>query len=527
MRLATLGRAAGIKVPEGAEDLEVSSIETDSRMAKKGSLFVCIRGLHTDSHRCIRDAVEQGAAAVLVEKGASFLLLQDGAVLLEAEDTRSAAAFLYHAWYGFPADRLKLIGVTGTNGKTSVTHMLRHILESAFIPCGVIGTIGCECCGKRLESSSENRLANMTTPDPQVLYRLLAQMADEGAEYVLMEASSHALALGKLAPLHFELAIFTNLTQDHLDFHKTMDEYADAKAMLFAKSRCSILCVDSPYADRMRRRAVGRVITCSSEARPADYTASLLPGGEREGVQYRLEAAHLSLRMFCPIPGRFSMTNSMQAAVAAMELGIRPSSVKEAVASLGGIKGRMERVPLGVDADFTVLIDYAHTPDALENLLRTAHEICRAGERIVLLFGCGGERDVGKRPIMGRIASDYADLVILTSDNSRGEDPKKIREQILSGMDQTREHIVIPDRKQAIEYAILTARQGDLILLAGKGHEEYEILCGERRRFSEREIVEKALLERRGRSDRRQDASFPKDREGGSASERKETDLKE
>ncbi|MBQ1229639.1 MAG: UDP-N-acetylmuramoyl-L-alanyl-D-glutamate--2,6-diaminopimelate ligase [Clostridia bacterium] len=527
MKLGTLCRAAGIELPLDAEDLTVTSVETDSRKTIPGSLFICIRGLHTDSHQCIPDAIAKGASVILTEKGASFPPPGGDVLLLAAEDTRRASAFLYHAWYGFPGKDLKLIGVTGTNGKTSITHMLRHILESCYLPCGLIGTLGCESRGRPLESASGDALANMTTPDPQVLYRLLAQMEKDGVEYVVMEVSSHALALGKLAPLHFALSIFTNLTQDHLDFHKTMEAYADAKASLFAQSRCSVLCIDSPYAERMRRQGEGRVVTCSSASRNADYSAFPLSGSGREGVQYRLEAAHLSLRLFCPILGHFSITNSMQAAVAAMELGIRPTRVKEALASLPGIKGRMERVPLGVDADFTVLIDYAHTPDALENLLRTAREICGEGERIVLLFGCGGNRDAGKRPIMGRIACAYADFVILTSDNSRDENSEDILAQILSGMDLAQKRIVIPDRKQAIEYAILHAEKGDLILLAGKGHEEYEISRGERKRFSEREIVEAALLARRRRSDRRQDASYPEDRERHTASERKESDLKE
>lgn len=527
MKLGTLCCAAEIDLPCGAENRNVTSLETDSRRVSPGSLFICIRGLHTDSHCCISDAVARGASVILTEKGASFQRPKGDVILLEAENTRRASAILYHAWYGFPGKALKLIGVTGTNGKTSITHMLRHILESAFLPCGLIGTLGCESRGRPLESVPVDALANMTTPDPQVLYRLLAQMVKDGVEYVLMEVSSHALALEKLAPLQFELSIFTNLTQDHLDFHKTMEAYADAKASLFAKSRCSILSVDSPYADRMRRQATGRVVSCSSESRSADYRAFPLSKDGREGVQYRLEAEHLSLRLFCPIPGQFSMTNSMQAAVAAMELGIRPTRVKEAIASLPGIKGRMERIPLGVDADFTVLIDYAHTPDALENLLLTARKICGKGERIVLLFGCGGNRDAGKRPIMGQIACSYADFVILTSDNSRDEDPNDILAQILSGMDPAQEHIVIPDRKKAIEHAILYAEKGDLILLAGKGHEEYEIVRGERRCFSERKIVESALLARRRRNDRRQDASSPEDRERHTASERKESDLKE
>lgn len=528
MRLEALCRAIGVSPREGSDNIEIRSIETDSRKVRKGSLFVCIRGLHTDSHSCIPEAIGNGASCILVQEGAQIPeVLRQQTLLLECESTRRAVACLYHAWYGFPGEHLKLIGVTGTNGKTSVTHMLRHILESAFFRCGLIGTVGCESGGRRLSSTADDPLANMTTPDPSTLYRILSEMVADGVEYVLMEVSSHALALEKLAPLRFTRAVFTNLTPEHLDFHLTMEAYAEAKARLFAASERSIVCTDSPYAQRMLCAAVGNALTCSSEGGRADYTATLLRQSLREGVHYRLDSARASLRMLCPIPGRFSMVNSMLASVTAMDLGLRPAGVKAAVASIPGVKGRMERVPLGVEADFTVLIDYAHTPDALENLLRTARELCQGEARIILLFGCGGDRDKSKRPAMGRIASLYADLVILTSDNSRSEDPDAIIAEILSGMDPTGKRCVIPDRRQAILHAVSHARAGDVVLLAGKGHEEYEITRGERRCFSEREIVKEALIERqRGKVDR-QDAPRASKDGCGDASQGKESDPNE
>ena len=528
MRLEALCRAIGISPREGSDHIEICSIETDSRKVRKGSLFVAIRGLHTDSHACIPEAIARGASCILVQSDARIPEEIGGQTLILAcESTRRAVACLYHGWYGFPGERLKLIGVTGTNGKTSVTHMLRHILESAFLRCGLIGTVGCESGGRRLNTAADDPLANMTTPDPATLYRILGEMVADGVEYVLMEVSSHALALEKTAPLRFTRAVFTNLTPEHLDFHRTMEAYAEAKAGLFAASERSIVCTDSPYAQRMLCAAGENALTCSSEGGRADYTATLLRQSFREGVYYRLDGARASLKLLCPIPGRFSMVNSMLAAVTAMDLGLRPAGVKAAVAAIPGVKGRMERVSLGVDADFTVLIDYAHTPDALENLLRTARELCRPEARIILLFGCGGDRDTGKRPAMGRIASLYADLVILTSDNSRSEDPDTIIAEILSGMDPTAKSCIIPDRRQAILHAVREAREGDVVLLAGKGHEEYEITHGRRLRFSEREIVKEALTERQRGNVTRQNAP-PTSHDGdGRASQGKESDPEE
>ncbi|MBQ9131168.1 MAG: UDP-N-acetylmuramoyl-L-alanyl-D-glutamate--2,6-diaminopimelate ligase, partial [Clostridia bacterium] len=496
VKLKILCDAAGIACPEGREEMEISSVVTDSRRSLPGSLFVCICGLHTDGHGYIPQAVERGATCIVVQAGAAWRQPEKDVVVLTSEDTRRACAFLYHAWYGFPAKRLKLIGVTGTNGKTTVTHMLRHILESALYRCGLIGTVGCESAGRRLESGSLDPLANMTTPDPGELYRLLAEMAEDGVEYVLMEVTSHALALGKVAPLTFEAAIFTNLTPEHLDFHGDMEAYAKAKSALFAQSRLAVLNGESPWADRMRASAAGRTVTCGAGATAADYTARDPLWEGQMGVSYRLTCARSSMQVTCPVPGRFTVENSMQAAACAMELGVRPTTVKDALASLTGVRGRMERISLGLGADFTVLVDYAHTPDALENLLRTVCDLRRAGQRIVLLFGCGGDRDRGKRPLMGRLASRYADLTVVTSDNSRSEDPALIIGEILAGMDPQAPRVVIPDRASAIAWAVEHAQEGDLLLLAGKGHEEYEINGEGRRPFRERELVRAAFEER-------------------------------
>ncbi len=491
LKLKELCQAAALECPESGAETEISAIAMDSGRVTKGSLFVCIRGLHTDGHTYIGEAIAKGAVAVLCETGRKAASVPT----VYSDNPRRAAARLYNAFWGNPVASLKFIGVTGTNGKTTVTHMLRAILEASMYRTGLIGTVGCESCGRHLAAQNRDPLANMTTPDPPDLYRMLREMVDDGVEYVLMEVTSHALALGKLDPIRFAAGIFTNLTPEHLDFHGTMNAYADAKAELFRRSALAVVNTDSPYGERMRRAATGRCVTCSAVGRPADYRAENLHLASVRGVEYELHSGNTRMKISCPIPGGFTVMNSMQAAVCAIELGIGPPSIQDALASMTGVRGRMERVRLGVGADFSVLIDYAHTPDALEKLLRTARDSCTDGQRVVLLFGCGGDRDRSKRAMMGSVAELYADRVIVTSDNSRSEDPQAIIADILAGMRHGTAE-VIPDRAEAIRQAVLTAEKNDLILLAGKGHEEYEIDRTGRHRFSERELVLKACEER-------------------------------
>ena len=496
MQLKVLCDAAEIWYPQDTAEVEITGIFTDSREVTAGGLFICIRGLRADGHLYIDDAIENGAQCILVDRYAE-IEARDGVIILRASNTRRTSAYLFDAWYGFPSRRLKLVGVTGTNGKTSVTHMLRAILEASLHRCGSIGTVGAVAVGKTYAGRASDPLANMTTPDPQVLYRLLTQMADDGVEYVVMEVSSHALALEKTAPLMFEAVIFTNLTPEHLDFHRTMENYAAAKARLMSQSRLAVINADSPYAEMMRKHAVGRCISCGVTNEDADYTALDVELLGREGVRYRLYSMRTSLKISCAIPGSFTVLNSMQAAITALELGCSPSVIKSVLSTMEGVKGRMERVRLGFDADFTVLIDYAHTPDALEKLLHTAKGFLGKSGRLTVLFGCGGDRDTIKRAVMGEIASRLSDNVILTSDNSRSEKPQKIIDEIRAGMQEGTPCKIIPDREAAIRYAIAQATAGEVILLAGKGHEEYEISSAGRRHFCEREIAIDAYKARR------------------------------
>ena len=496
MKLKLLCDAIGICCPNAYRDQEIKDICTDSRKEMTGAMFVCFTGTQFDSHNYIRDAIRQGAICILTDRNHPDIEEQEGIACLQCEDPRASLAYLWHAWYGYPCRDLKIIGVTGTNGKTSVAHMLRTILRTAWHSCGIIGTVGCEGEHGKIDATTEEGLSNLTTPDPRDLYRVFAQMRDEGVEYVVMEVSSHALALQKLAPILFEAAIFTNLTPEHLDFHKTMDAYATAKASLFQKTKLAVCNADSPYCERMLRDATCRHITCSTKGKDVDYNADEVEIYAQNGVAYRLCSARTRLRISCPIAGEFTVMNTMQAAICALELGCSPAAIKTALATMGGIKGRMERVRLGLEADFSVLIDYAHTPDALEKLLLTARGLVQKGGRTVVLFGCGGDRDRTKRAVMGEIAARLADHVIITSDNSRGEDPMQIICQIVAGIPPQKAYTVIPDRASAIRYAVENAKAGDLILLAGKGHEEYEIVGGERRPFCEGHLVKEAFRAR-------------------------------
>ena len=476
-------------------DMEIRAITSDSRRVGQGDLFVCIRGLHLDGHVYLRDAAEAGAIAVMTEGECGEVPANVAHIVVP--DTRSALAKLYHAWYGYPGNRLHLIAVTGTNGKTSVSFMLRAIWEASMERCGLIGTVHCASGSKLLQSRTEESEANMTTPDPEDLYRLLAEMAADGVKTVIMEATSHALALGKLDALHFDAAFFTNLTPDHLDFHGNMERYFEAKAKLFEQCDLAILCGDDPWAEKLRARLRCPVRVCSAKQQVADYVAEQIRDRGTGGISYCLRTERARIKIECPVPGRFTVMNTLLAATLALERGKTPACIHDALLSFGGVRGRMEAVKLPLSAEYRVFIDYAHTPDAMENLLRTARGFCRAGQRLVIVFGCGGERDQGKRPVMGALATSLADFAVITADNSRGEETQEIISAIVEGVERqnAKNYIVIPNRRDAIAYVLHHAQAGDVILLAGKGHETYEIDRTGRHPFDERAIVEEIARE--------------------------------
>ena len=462
-------------------EMEVSDISYDSRTVKPGDMFVAVTGFETDGHRFIPMAVERGAAAVLCcrkpEADIPYVLVAD---------SRLALALASANLFGRPAERMTLIGVTGTNGKTTSTMLIKHMLEKRQnVKVGLVGTnqnmIGYEILP-----------TERTTPESYELQKLLREMADAGCTHVVMEVSSHSLVLSRVAGLHFAVGLFTNLTQDHLDFHGSMEAYAQAKALLFAQCDKGGVNLDDRYAPVMLEKAGCPMFTWSAERNEADLVAKDIRLSV-DGIRFCALAMGQLERVKLGIPGRFSVYNALTVITCGLLLGMDLASCCTSLADAQGVKGRVEVVP--TDGDYAILIDYAHTPDALENVLRSMREVTSG--RLVVLFGCGGDRDRTKRPIMGKIAADNADFVIVTSDNPRTEDPDAIIADIAVGLKGTRtRHKIIPDRRQAIAWAIDNHKNGDVIVLAGKGHETYQIIGKTKHHMDEREIVAEHLAQR-------------------------------
>lgn len=468
-----------------ADDIEIAGISCDSRTVRRGDVFVCLRGEHTDGERYIADAIVAGASVCVVESKkhlpASFPYVQ-------VADSRRAIAFMWNNYYDSPADGLPLVCVTGTCGKTSVAFMLRHILSGAGLRVGLMGTVRSMIGDDEIPSDCQSEIFEMpcamTTPDPKYLYRNLRMMRDAECDIAVMEASSHALAQRKLDPLRPTLSVFTNLTPEHLDYHLNMESYLRAKARLFILSERGVLNGDDPAAVRIADLAPKCSVTCVSSDPRSAYSVSDVSLRGTDGVSYTLASPRGELRIDLPIPGSFSVENSSLAASCALELGIEPEAVCRALSSMPCVEGRMERIWSG---DFSVICDYAHTASALETVLKNARQSTEG--RIITVFGCGGDRDRAKRAPMGECATRLSDLAIITSDNSRTENPIDIIEQILRGVHKDKPHTVIPNRREAIEYALSQARRGDTVMLCGKGHENYEIDSRGKHPFDERAVV--------------------------------------
>ena len=471
MNLAELCRGAGIYCPESVADVEICSVTSNSERVQKGSLFVCLRGHSTDGNLYAERARARGAAAVLSDS--------DPNAELKSQDAHLSLALLCRELYKSHLKGLRLVGVTGTNGKTSVTAMIRAIFTAASVPASSVGTLGYIFPDGRLEDDGEH----MTTPDTEVLYSTLARMAEQGTRYAVCEVSSHALAQKRVDGLHFDVGIFTNVTRDHLDFHKTEEEYFLAKKRLAALSDCVLV-----NGDDTRLAAIDGALRCSCH-RSADFMATDVELYGDRGCGYRFLSEKSSFTVISPIPGRFNVMNTLEAAACAELLGVDPYFIKQGLATMRAVSGRMERVELE-GADFSVYIDYAHTPDAMDKLLLTAKGLSRG--RVVVLFGCGGDRDRGKRAKMAKSATRLADLTVMTSDNSRSEPPSQIFSDMISGVDASGRYVLIPDRKQAIAHALSNLQAGDVLILAGKGHEKYEIDADGAHPFDEAEVVRQA-----------------------------------
>ena len=444
---------------------------------KNGDVFCCIVGTFADGHKYAQQAVDAGAAALVVERKLDIDVPQ-----ILVEDTRIAMAEMAAAYYGYPSREMQMIGVTGTNGKTSTTYMLKAIAERMGKKVGLIGTIR-NMIGDIIIDTER------TTPESVDLQRILRQMKDEKVDVVIMEVSSHSLDQKRVHGIEYDVGEFTNLTQDHLDYHKTFENYFNAKKLLFKQSRMAVINRDDPYADRMMEGLDIPVMTFGIREK-ADVTASEIDITTR-GVQFDFNYKNITSRFNVPIPGLFSVFNAMGAATVALSLGWNLDSIKYGLEHMMSVSGRLEPLPTGKN-EFTVLLDYAHTPDALENVLKTVRGF--ATGRIVTLFGCGGDRDHAKRPIMGEIAGRFSDFAIVTSDNPRTENPMDIINSIVDGVKKSGcEYVVIENRREAIEYALKNARKNDVIILAGKGHENYQEINGGKHHFDEKEIVAEIL----------------------------------
>ena len=475
MKLSRLLEGIDVRTLRADPDLEVTGVSCDSRTAGPGELFAAIPGFTADGHRFIPMAVERGAAVVLCERPP-----EAGVPYVQVDDARAALARLGANWYGHPADGLTVVGVTGTNGKTTVTYLLKTVLERALgAKVGLVGTIQNMIGDQALDTER-------TTPESLELQGLLARMRDAGCTHVVMEVSSHALALHRVDEIPFAVGVFTNLTEDHLDFHGTMEAYRQAKAILFTRCRTGVINLDDGAAEKMIADAACPVSTYAVRASDAGLRAERVELGA-DHVAFTACAGDCRCPVRLGIPGGFTVYNALAVLGAAMALGVSLPDAAAALKNARGVKGRVEVVPTP-GKDYTVLIDYAHTPDGLENVLRAVRGFCRG--RVIAVFGCGGDRDPIKRPIMGRIGVELSDLAVITSDNPRTEDPNEIIRQIVAGFEGTdRPYVVIENRREAIRWAMDHARKDDIIVLAGTCHETYQILGTVKTHLDEREEV--------------------------------------
>ena len=471
----------GIDVIECAAnlDMDITGVVRDTRKEiPAGSLFVAVSGFAFDGNKYIPMAMEKGAVAVITAKKPE----QDVPYIL-VESDRKALAMLGVNFYGHPAEKMTMIGITGTNGKTSVTLLLKHLLEKTLgAKVGLVGTMG-NMIGD-VELPTER-----TTPESFELQGLFAQMVEGGCTHCVMEVSSHALTLDRVGGVHYDVAAFTNLTEDHLDFHKTMEAYCDAKAELFRRCDRAVLNRDDEWFDRMVAGATCEVLTTSVKdaAGLKAENLELLS----DGICFTAVMGEKKVQVRLPIPGKFTVYNALTVLGVAVQLGLSLEEAAEALTTAQGVKGRVEVVPTP-GQPFTVLVDYAHTPDGLENVLSSVRGFCKG--RLIAVFGCGGDRDPIKRPIMGAIGVKLADHTIITSDNPRTEDPMAIIRDITANLDEGSWEI-IEDRRKAIRYAMDIAKKDDIIVLAGKGHETYQEINGVKYHLDEREEVAAHLLE--------------------------------
>lgn len=477
-----------------ALEAEVKGLNTNSHACQPGDLFIGMPGNRVDGGEFWKSAIASGAVAALVspqaQKGVRRVSGAEDPCVIAATDMIQACAQVAGSFYGYPAQQLKLIGVTGTNGKTTTTHLIEFLLTQAQLPTALMGTLYTRWTG--FEQTSAH-----TTPFAPELQHQLAAALSSGCQQTVMEVSSHALAQGRVMGCPFEVAVFTNLTQDHLDFHRDMEDYFAAKALLFSpdylKGR-AVINADDRYGQRLIGQiAKEQLWRYSVQDQTADLWTSCLHY-EQTGVSGMLHTPKGEVAFRSPLVGQYNLANLLAAVGAVLHLGMDLQLIASLVPQFPGVPGRMERVQIAPNQDISVIVDYAHTPDSLENLLRAARPFIPG--KIICVFGCGGDRDRTKRPKMGQIAAQLADVAVATSDNPRTEDPEQILQDILAGIPASVDSVVICDRATAIRTAILQAQPGDGVLIAGKGHEDYQILGTEKIHFDDREQARAALMER-------------------------------
>lgn len=473
----------GIKVLASSGDIftEIKGMTMDSRQVEPGDLYACVPGANADGHDFAAEVIKKGASALLVERLLPFEIPQ-----VQVDHVRDVLGKIAANLYGYPSSRLEMVGVTGTNGKTTITYLVEQIMKKQGKKAGLIGTLGSRIAGREIPGSR-------TTPEAVDLQKLLAMMVDEKAELVVMEVSSHALDLGRVQGIEFDAAIFTNLTQDHLDYHKTMEGYLQAKARLFKElkgnkqPKVGIINGDDPAAQTLCQVSAARTVLYGIHAENLAYRADNIQLSAH-GIQMTVHFHGKSQEVHYRTPGMFSVYNALAAFAWAIESGRDAQLAADALAEIHGVPGRFENVREG--QPFPVIVDYAHTPDGLENVLKTAREFTQG--RLITVFGCGGDRDKGKRPQMGEISARLSDFVIVTSDNPRTEEPEQIIKDILVGVSGV-EYTAMVNRKEAIETACRIAKPGDTVLIAGKGHEDYQIIGHETFPFDDREVAKEAL----------------------------------
>ena len=471
-------------------EVEIGKVQYDSRKIQRGDCFVAIKGTASDGHSFIQSAMNRGAKVVVLQDDTMLpdaLCMHAGVIKAVVPDSRKALALMSANYFDHPSKKLKFVGITGTNGKTTTSHLVKSILEAGGEKAGLVGTI-------EYKIGEQIIPATHTTPESLELNELFATMVENHCTSVSMEVSSHALDQFRVYGLEFDVAVFTNLTQDHLDYHVTMENYFEAKKNLFKylkPSGCAVINYDDRWGAQLlssiKVKKISYGINISADIFAKEVKLSI------DGTTFIVSNSICECTVSTPLIGTFNVYNVLAAYTTGMALGLSQEQILDGIKNLKNVRGRFERI--ASPAGWTAVIDYAHTPDALENCLRTIHDVLpqKNSGRIMTVFGAGGDRDKTKRPIMGRIASEYSDLVIVTSDNPRTEPPETIIDDVMQGITRQASVLREVDRERAIEYAIHNARYGDVILIAGKGHEDYQIIGKEKKHFSDREIVENLL----------------------------------